>query len=1174
MQNHGNHKKILGLSVLSLVVVIVLIGASFAMATGNLNHVSPSNLVDKSNRITTLTSGGGGATPFIGYVNNTLLPWNNTLLRGNVANTGNAVNVIGNPVIDKATGNIYVIISSGLFGSYYLDSINITTNMVTGLILLPVPSGTLGSAGLAYDSSNGFIYVISPTYVYMVNTSLGKYVQKIPDFLQNYGSGYNYDSSVYDSSNGNVYILETNTSGARIDGTRISVLNTSLSSLTSNITSQNMTDPFDGGGPSMVFNASDGYLFVDIYGSNFTGIDIINVTTETLVKSIAVTNLQEGGMLYVPSTNKVYAESYYMTSPYTSAYNLSTVDISSGKLANNITISNGGISSAVFDPVTGYIYVTNYNGTGNSVYNISVIDPASSAVIGHINGLQSTSLVFDATSGYMYSLFGTGGFSIINPSTNSVSSTTIPLGSTPSAIAYDSLGNAYVANTYLNNVFEISHSTGKVSAVIGVGSSPDAIAYDTADKEMFVSGDSGVVSVISTVTNKVVANVTVSGGVLHSTQPALVYDGSNQYVYIINNNGTYSSGSVSVISSSSNSVTGNINVGTDPTSIAYDSSNNEVYVVNSQSNNISVISGTSLKNTFGFGGNSPISIYFDLNTGYLYILWAGNLYTNISVINPSSFSTIKVFNTSQTLTGDVAFNSSGYMYATVWASGLTLYGEVIVVNITSYKVVDSIETGYGTVAIASDPVGNSVDAANYKSSSYYGWSGSISEINFGRETMYNITFAETGLPSGSLWDLIFQNSTTAQGYTSQMSLLHVPAQPNGTYSFYGVTDDSGNYKASPEYGEIVITGYSRTVNITFTPSASSTYTVTFTESGLPSGTAWYVNLSNSQMFSSTSSTISFSEPNGTYFYTIATTDKTYAPSPSSGPLTVNGAPVSETITFSRVTTYTVTFTESGLPSGTTWYLNLSNGQTFSSSSSTLTFSEPNGTYSYTIATSDKTYEPSPSSGSFTVSGAPVAKQIAFFHTYTITFTESGLPIGTSWSVTLNGTPESSTTNAITFSELNGTYSYTIGTADKTYLPSPYSSSFTVNGASVPVSIAFSKVQYTVKFTESGLPSGTTWYVNLSNGIDSGAITGSSYSFSLTNGTYSYMIGNVTGYTVSPSSGSITVSGSNATKTITFTVTSTPSKPSGISSTELYGIIGAVVAVAIIGTALAIMRKRR
>ncbi|MEM4067727.1 MAG: hypothetical protein QXV17_12800 [Candidatus Micrarchaeaceae archaeon] len=115
--------------------------------------------------------------------------------------------------------------------------------------------------------------------------------------------------------------------------------------------------------------------------------------------------------------------------------------------------------------------------------------------------------------------------------------------------------------------------------------------------------------------------------------------------------------------------------------------------------------------------------------------------------------------------------------------------------------------------------------------------------------------------------------------------------------------------------------------------------------------------------------------------------------------------------------------------------------------------------------------------------------------------------------------------------------------------------------------------YLITFTDSGLPSGTTWYVNLSNCMDSGAITESSYSFFLTNGTYSYSIGSVSGYTASPSSGSLTVSGNNITKVITFTATSIPST-NGISRIELYGIIGVVVAAAVIGSVLAIMRKKR
>ena len=48
--------------------------------------------------------------------------------------------------------------------------------------------------------------------------------------------------------------------------------------------------------------------------------------------------------------------------------------------------------------------------------------------------------------------------------------------------------------------------------------------------------------------------------------------------------------------------------------------------------------------------------------------------------------------------------------------------------------------------------------------------------------------------------------------------------------------------------------------------------------------------------------------------------------------------------------------------------------------------------------------------------------------------------------------------------------------------------------------------FPVTFTESGLPTGTIWYANISNGNNSGAISESSYTFYLTNGTYSYQVG--------------------------------------------------------------------
>ncbi|MHB1650822.1 MAG: S53 family peptidase, partial [Thermoplasmataceae archaeon] len=67
--------------------------------------------------------------------------------------------------------------------------------------------------------------------------------------------------------------------------------------------------------------------------------------------------------------------------------------------------------------------------------------------------------------------------------------------------------------------------------------------------------------------------------------------------------------------------------------------------------------------------------------------------------------------------------------------------------------------------------------------------------------------------------------------------------------------------------------------------------------------------------------------------------------------------------------------------------------------------------------------------------------------------------------------------------------------------------------------------YKSTFTESNLPSGTPWFVNISGVPGSGKITGSSYSTTLKNGTYSYTVSTSSSqYYPSASTGSFTVSG--------------------------------------------------
>ena len=322
----------------------------------------------------------------------------------------------------------------------------------------------------------------------------------------------------------------------------------------------------------------------------------------------------------------------------------------------------------------------------------------------------------------------------------------------------------------------------------------------------------------------------------------------------------------------------------------------------------------------------------------------------------------------------------------------------------------------------------------------------------------------------------------------------------------------------------------------FTPKSSgggtsATFAVTFTETGLLLGGSWSVTLGGSTQ-SSSSSSIQFNVANGSYSYSVSAAG--YTALPSSGTLTVNGQPVSRAITITPIPTYSVVFTESALPSGTSWSVTL-NGSTQSSVTSSITFTVPNGAYAYTVGTVSG-YAASPLSGTITVSGAAVSQAIAFTKqtTYPVEFSETGLGVGTSWTVTLGGVAQSSTTNTITFSEPNGTYTYTVGSVSG-YTASPSSGSITVLGAALTIAVTFTAAvatTYSVTFSETGLPLGTSWAVTLSGGTTSSST--STIVFTEANGTSSYTVGAVSGYGSSPSSGSVTVAGQAQTIQVTFT----------------------------------------
>jgi hypothetical protein len=327
------------------------------------------------------------------------------------------------------------------------------------------------------------------------------------------------------------------------------------------------------------------------------------------------------------------------------------------------------------------------------------------------------------------------------------------------------------------------------------------------------------------------------------------------------------------------------------------------------------------------------------------------------------------------------------------------------------------------------------------------------------------------------------------------------------------------------------------------------YSVVFTQTGLPSGTSWSVTL-NGVTEASTGSNLTFAEPNGTLPYSLADVPGWHQSAlPYTGSVTVAGATVTEPTLAFGPATYVVTFMQAGLPSGTSWSVAL-DGVTEISTTTTLTFAEPNGTQSYSIGDVSGWHQATlPYTGSVTVAGAVVTEPTLEFTrlTYPVTFSQTGLPSGTSWSVTLNGATVASTTSSLAFAEPNGTYSYSIGVLPGWHQPSiPYAGSVTVNGSAITYAVlAFSEFTYAVTFTESGLPSGTLWYVNVTGGPSYGSTT-DVVSLAEPNSTFPYTVATGAMYNATSPGGVVTVAGAAVGESIAFagTFEITFNRPSG------------------------------
>lgn len=311
-----------------------------------------------------------------------------------------------------------------------------------------------GSAGIAFDEANGYIYVtsletwseyqsgIQDSNVTVINPTTNQVVTTVRiGFMPKYVA--------VDSSNGDIYVTDIlcvsddcNTAVGDV-----SVIDGSTNKLIANVTVG--SEPW-----GLAFDSANGDVYVANLGSNT--VSVINGSTNQVVTNVPV-GFGPFAVAFDPSNEEVYVTNWAVASLTHPQGTVSVINDSTNQVVATTSVGIGPDALA-FDPVNGEIYVSS-SGFGNFPYNltqnsVSVINGSTNDVVANVSisgksGAPS-GIAFDGADGNMYVTQrnpGGNNISVISSVTNTIIAT-VPIEQVNSylqAFAYDSSsGNIYV----------------------------------------------------------------------------------------------------------------------------------------------------------------------------------------------------------------------------------------------------------------------------------------------------------------------------------------------------------------------------------------------------------------------------------------------------------------------------------------------------------------------------------------------------------------------------------------------------------------------------------------------------------------------------------------------------------------------------------------------------------
>ena len=848
-------------------------------------------------------------------------------------------------------------------------------------------------------------------------------------------------------------------------------------SLIRDSTNQVVGSDSTGIGPSSAtFNSSQDHFYTTNGGSNNLSIVLNNLPLRTTGNISSGFDIPSASALD-SSDGVLYVANYVNNT-------VSVVNLSDNTVGKWIKVGTQPIAMS-FDQWNGLLYVSNHGGN-----NVTVINPKTNQTIASILvGSTPEGILVSSSKDLYIANYGSNNVSVVNPAINR-SVWTIPVGSSPRGLVFAvGSGYIYVTNFASDNVSVIDPTTNETIGAIPVGSNPSFPVFSTVNDNVYVpnSGSSNV-SVIATL----LYNVTFVESWL---KPGTLWQ--------VTLNGVTNS-------STSNNITFQVPYGT----FSYSVGNVPGYFASPTSGSVMVSGTTSVAIRFSTvaagklsatisGLNQPTGGVFNPLNETVFITDSGG--NDVSILNGSTNVVMGKISIPTGSYGATYDTLNRYIY--VVSNGAR--GNVTAINASTGAVVATIPVGDNPYAIAFDPVNGFLYVPNEGSDN-------VSVINGSNNSVVK-TLNVSLEPEGAVYDPLNGYIFVTNFFSNNISLINgttnsiVGSTPTlFTSPMWPAYDPYNGYIYVPDYGSnnVSVINATTIALVESIPVGGGPQGVVFD----PSNGFIYVTNSGSDNVS----TINGSSNTVVANFNVGTTPLMPVYDSYNGNIYVPNINSNNVSVISSLE-YRVNFSESGTSLPDTWYVNLTDGKSFSSTSQNFTELLQNGTYYYSVGSANKSaYD---AGGSFTISGPGKTVYIVFAAlSYAVYFNETGINnASVTWYLNVSGGPKISGAavpgNTLTLYLLNGTYTYTVATDDKEYAPAPGEGTFTVHGKSPNLIVKFALFNYSGTFTESNLPSGSNWYVNITgtqqdgtpHSAESGAITGSSYTSSIPNGTYTYYV---------------------------------------------------------------------